>query len=153
MSTEPSSRPILLVEDDENDVFFLQHAFEKAGIRNPMFIVRDGQEAINYLSGVGRYGDRNQAPFPWLVLLDLKLPVKTGLEVLRWIRSQPKLAELLVVVLTSSANSQDIDESYRCGARSFLVKPVSVEKRLELAKAIKLYWVELNEVSENWSRE
>ena len=151
MSNDSSSKPILLVEDDENDVFFLKYAFEHAELRNPLFIVRNGQEAIDYISGIGRYADRNQSPFPWLVLLDLKLPVKMGLEVLRWIQSKPELATLLVVVLTSSADTRDIDESYRYGARSFLVKPVSLEKRLELAKAIKLYWVELNQSSDSGS--
>src|SRR5262245_5338929 len=147
----PHSRPILLVEDDENDVFFLRHAFEAAEIKNPLKVVVDGQQAIDYLTGSGQYADRGRFPFPWLVLLDLKLPVKMGIEVLKWIRERPEFATLLVVVLTSSADAHDIDESFRYGARSFLVKPVSVEKRLELAKAIKHYWVELNQSSESAS--
>jgi CheY-like chemotaxis protein len=150
---DASSRPILLVEDDENDVFFLKYAFEAAGIKNPLHSVQDGQQAIDYLSGSGPYADRRQYPFPWLVLLDLKLPIKMGMDVLRWVRQQPQLAALLVVVLTSSSDSRDIDEAYRCGARSFLVKPLSVEKRLELAKAIKLYWLELNQFPERTSPE
>src|SRR6266403_4670680 len=134
---EASSRPILLVEDDENDIFFLKYAFEAAGIKNPTQVVHDGQQAVDFLSGVGVYSDRRQHPFPWLVLLDLKLPIKMGMDVLRWINQQPKFATLLVVVLTSSSDSRDIEEAYRYGARSFLVKPLSVEKRLELAKALK----------------
>jgi CheY-like chemotaxis protein len=136
---------ILLVEDDPNDVFFLRHAFEGAGITNPLHVVEDGEKAIDYLAGVGCYADRHRFPFPCLILLDLKLPVRMGLDILRWIRQQPKLRTLLVVVLTSSADPRDIDEAYRLGARSFLVKPISMEKRLELAKAIKLYWLELNQ--------
>ena len=139
------SRTILLVEDDQNDIFFLRYAFEVAGIENPLQVVVDGQQAIDYLSGVDQYADRRRFPFPSLVLLDLKLPVKMGTEVLRWIRKQPHLANLLVVVLTSSSDNNDVNEAYDCGARSFLVKPLSVERRLEMIRMIKSYWLELNE--------
>ncbi len=138
-------KPILLVEDDQNDVFFLQYAFEAAGVHNPLQVVPDGQEAINYLSGKGRYSDRQQFPLPCLVLLDLKLPFKMGTDVLRWLRKQPQIANLLVVVLTSSSDGSDIDSAYECGAQSYLVKPLSLEKRLDMARAIKNYWLDLNE--------
>jgi two-component system response regulator len=140
----PDQRPILLVEDDPNDVFFLQYAFEGAGVTEPMRVVADGQKAIDYLAGAGEYANRAQYPVPSLVLLDLKLPSKPGLEVLRWIRSQPGMEGLLVVVLTSSKNPSDIADAYRLGARSYLVKPLSVAARLEMAKAIKEYWLRLN---------
>ena len=136
---------ILLVEDDQNDVFFLQYAFQEAGIKNPLQVAADGQQVIDYLQGQGPYADRSRYPFPCLVLLDLKLPVKMGLDVLRWVRSQPQLQNLLVLVLTSSSNMRDVDEAYRLGARAFLVKPVSTDKRIELARAIKQFWLELNE--------
>jgi|SRR3954467_3670022 len=139
-----TSATILLVEDDPNDVFFLQYAFEQAGIKNPTRIVADGQEAIDYLSGAGKFTDRSQFPVPALVLLDLKLPVIMGLDVLRWIKEQPDLRTLLVVVMTSSKDPSDIYEAYHLGARSYLVKPLSVHDRLEIAKAIKLYWLGLN---------
>ena len=138
-------RTILLVEDDQNDVFFLRYAFETAGIDNPLQVVTDGQQAINYLSGTGKFADRQRYPLPCLMLLDLKLPGKMGTDVLRWIRSQPHLANLLVVVLTSSSELNDIDRAYECGAQSYLVKPLSLEKRLDMAKAIKSYWLDLNE--------
>jgi len=140
-----SPKTILLVEDDENDVFFLTYAFEAAGVVNPVVVAKDGQEAINYLGGAGRYADRSRYPFPGLVLLDLKLPVKTGLDVLRWIR-QEGMRHLLVIVLTSSKDPHDVDEAYRLGARSFLVKPLSIGERLETAKVIKRYWLELNQL-------
>ena len=143
MNTEPG---ILVVEDDQNDVFFLKYAFENAGITHPIHVVEDGQQAIEFLEGRGKYGNREDYPLPCLVLLDLKLPVKMGLDVLRWIRQQPSLHTLLVVVLTSSKDPADVDEAYRLGARSFLVKPLSVGERDELAKAIKSYWLELNEL-------
>src|SRR4051794_15702703 len=97
-----SPKTILLVEDDDNDVFFLTYAFESAGIVNPVVVVKDGQEAIDYLAGTGRYSDRGIYPLPCLVLLDLKLPVRPGLDVLRWVGQQPHLKPLLVIVLTSS---------------------------------------------------
>jgi CheY-like chemotaxis protein len=137
---------ILLVEDDENDVFFLKYAFENAGITNPLQVVHDGQAAVDYLAGANQYADRSRFPLPSLVLLDLKLPLKMGLDVLRWIHDQPHLRSLLVIILTSSADTRDIEECYRLGARSFLVKPLSVDKRLEMAKAIKHYWLELNAI-------
>jgi CheY-like chemotaxis protein len=136
---------ILLVEDDQNDVFFAQYAFKEAGIANPVQAVGDGQQAIDYLLGQGPYADRERFPFPCLVLLDLKLPIKMGLDVLRWVRSQPQLKNLLVLVLTSSANVHDVDEAYRLGARAFLVKPVSTDERIKLARAIKQFWLDLNE--------
>ena len=141
------NQPILLVEDEENDVFLIKYAFEMAEVSNPIQVVIDGQQAIDYLSGAGQYADRNAFPFPCLLLLDLKLPVRIGYDVLRWIQNQPHLQSLITIVLTSSDDIQDIDESYRLGARSFLVKPVSVDKRLEMARAIKAYWLELNQFS------
>lgn len=140
-------RTILLVEDERNDVFFLEYAFQAAGINNPMQVVEDGQQAIDYLAGIGKFASRARYPLPCLVLLDLKLPVKMGLDVLRWIRQQPALQTLLVIVLSSSRDSFDIDEAYRLGARSYLVKPLSMSERLEVAKAIKYYWLGLNEFS------
>lgn len=144
-AVKSEGKPILLVEDDQNDVFFLQYAFESAGIENALQVVPDGQEALNYLAGKGRYADRQSFPLPCLVLLDLKLPIRMGTDVLRWIRRQPQLSNLLVVVLTSSSDSHDVDNAYECGAQSYLVKPLSLEKRLEMARAIKNYWLELNE--------
>lgn len=138
-------RTILLVEDERNDVFFLEYAFQAAGITNPLQVVEDGQQAVDYLAGIGKFANRAQYPLPCLVVLDLKLPVKTGLDVLRWIRQQPPLQSLLVIVLSSSRDIYDIDEAYRLGARSYLVKPLSMGERLELAKAIKHYWLGLNE--------
>ena len=136
---------ILLIEDDQNDVFFIQYAFEAATITNPLQVVVDGQQAIDYLAGAGRFTDRARFPFPSLVLLDLKLPVKMGMEVLKWIHQQPSMRNLLVLILTSSSNIEDIDEAYRLGARSYLVKPLSVEKRLAMARLIKDYWLDLNQ--------
>src|SRR5688572_19335100 len=112
-------KPILQVEDDPNDVFFLQKAMNKVGVTNPIHVVSDGQEAIDYLKGNGKFFDRAIFPFPCLVLLDLKLPYVMGLEVLRWIREQP-WSNLPVIMLSASAEDADIGTSYRLGANAFL---------------------------------
>ena|SRR2546430_1162293 len=135
---------ILLVEDERNDVFLLQHAFEAATITNAVHVLEDGRQAIDYLAGTGKYADRAEYPLPCLLLLDLKLPMKSGLDVLRWIQQQPQLRMLIVVVLSSSRNRSDVDAAYQLGARSYLVKPLTMGARLELAKAIKQYWLQLN---------
>jgi CheY-like chemotaxis protein len=142
MSRDEST--ILLAEDERNDVFFLEYAFATAGIVNPLQVVEDGEEAIEYLAGVGKYGNRAKYPLPCLVLLDLKLPRRSGLDVLRWIQEQPSLRSLIVVVLSSSRETIDVDEAYQLGARSYLVKPLSLGERLELARSIKHYWLKLN---------
>jgi CheY-like chemotaxis protein len=142
MSGELST--ILLVEDERNDVFLLQYAFETAGLSNPLQVVEDGQQAIDYLAGTGKYADRAQYPMPCMVLLDLKLPVKSGHDVLRWIQQQPALQTLVVVVLSSSRDRSDVDQAYQLGARSYLVKPLTMNERLELARGIKQYWLQLN---------
>ena len=140
-----SDRSFLVAEDDENDVFFLQRAFQQAKIENPLHVVRDGQEAIDYLSGAGKFSDRNLYPLPHLFILDLKMPRKTGLDVLRWLHEQPELGCLPVLVLSSSAQRTDIDKAYELGANAFVVKPASLEKRVELAKLIGAFWLEFNE--------
>lgn len=135
---------LLIAEDDENDLFFLQRAFESANVKNPLSIARDGQEAIDYLSGTGDYADRIKFPLPHLFLLDLKMPRKTGMEVLEWLCEQPELRCLPVVVFSSSANCKDIERAYELGANAFVVKPSSMAKRAELAKAMALFWLESN---------
>jgi two-component system response regulator len=136
-------KPILQVEDDPNDVFLLQHAMTKAGVENPIQVATDGRQAIDYLKGSGKYADREKFPLPCLVLLDLKLPYVMGLEVLKWIRQQPGLA-LVVLLLTASAEDADIAAAYRLGANGFLVKPSQASKLVEMAKAIKDFWLTHN---------
>jgi CheY-like chemotaxis protein len=140
-----SSFSLLLAEDDDNDVFFLQRAFQQAKIENPIHVVRDGQEVIEYLSGAGKFSDRRQFPLPYLLLLDLKMPRKTGLDVLQWKHAHPELTCVPVVVLSSSAHRLDIEKAYELGANGFVVKPASVEKRVDLARTIRAFWLELNE--------
>ncbi|MDB6123719.1 MAG: two-component system response regulator [Pedosphaera sp.] len=140
-----TARTILLVEDNEDDVFFMEQAKGRAGIQNPMQVAHNGQEAIDYLQGAGKYTDRSQFPLPFLILLDLKLPLVMGLDVLKWIRERPEFETVLVVVLTSSREDRDIDTAYRIGANSYLVKPPTAQKLTELVKCLGDYWIRQNE--------
>ena len=136
-------KTILQVEDDPNDVFFLKHALKRAGVANPIRVVNDGREAIDYLKGAGKFADRDQFPLPGLVLLDLKLPHVMGLDVLKWIRQESGLS-LVVVLLTASAEEVDIASAYRLGANGFLVKPSEARKLVDMAKAINDFWLTHN---------
>jgi len=137
-------KPILQIEDEENDILFLKLAAEKAGILKPVQVARDGREAIDYLAGNGKFADRDQYPLPCLVLLDLKLPQVPGMEVLKFIRSQPDLAAIIVVVFTSSDQDRDVEAAYRLGANSYIVKPASPKELLNLLGIIKSYWLRVN---------
>jgi len=132
--------PILVVEDNENDVLLIRRTLERSGILNPRHFVKSGEEAINYLVGVGPYANRERFPFPELVLLDLKLVQMDGFEVLKWVRAHPHFKDLRVVVLTSSSNIRDVNKAYQLGANSFLVKPLELEN---IASFFATIWIQL----------
>jgi len=136
---------VLLVEDDANDALLVRRAFRLASIANPVQTVEDGEEAVAYLSGKPPYADRDRYALPVLMLLDLKLPRKSGLEVLQWLRQQAVLKRLPVVVLTSSREAADVNRAYDLGANSYLVKPVAFESLLDMVKMLNLYWMILSE--------
>ena len=136
-------KTILQVEDDPNDVFLLQHALRKVGVANPVQVASDGQQAIDYLQGAGKFTDRAKFPFPCLVLLDLRLPFVMGLDVLRWIRQQPGTL-LTVLMLTASGSEADIVEAYRQGANAFLTKPSQASRLEDMVRAIKDFWLTHN---------
>lgn len=138
---------ILLVEDNPDDVELIQYAFTKACVRNPLVVVTDGDEAVNYVSGTQAYADRTRHPQPALILLDLKLPRRSGLEVLDFIRQQEATQHTPVVVLTSSNQREDIARAYEGGANSYLVKPVTRDGLLEMVKSIDGYWIKINQVT------
>ena len=139
-------KPILLVEDDPNDQLLIRRAFAKAKLMNPLRLTKDGDEAVSYLTGEGVFADRQAHPLPALVMLDLKLPRRSGLEVLEWLRSQAgSLGRTPVVVLTSSRENHDVDRAYELGANSYLVKPVNFDGLLEMIRTTGLYWTVLNE--------
>jgi CheY-like chemotaxis protein len=135
---------ILIVEDNPTDVMLIRRAFAKANIGNPLQFVRDGDAAVQYLAGDAAYADRDTYPLPALVLLDLKLPRRSGLEVLQWLRSTSPLRRLPVVVLTSSSQSQDVNRAYEFGANSYLVKPVEFDDLKEMMDKVHIYWIQLN---------
>jgi CheY-like chemotaxis protein len=134
-------RTILVVEDTEDDVFFLKRALRDSEIHHPLSIVVDGRQALDYLQGNGVYADRDKYPLPFLILLDLKLPYVMGLDVLKWIRQQPEHASTLVVVLSSSQQDSDMDETYRLGGNAYLVKPPTRAKLVEMMENLRDRWM------------
>jgi CheY-like chemotaxis protein len=126
---------ILLVEDDENDVFFMERAMAKANLDSPIHVARDGQEALDYLAGNGRYADRSSYPLPRCIFLDLKLPFINGFEILEWIRNQPNLAHISVLILTSSPEECDRERAGQLGAKAYLVKPPTPQMLREALKS------------------
>ena len=129
---------ILSVEDNADDILLLGMAFRKAQISARVEFLTDGQKAIEYFASLA------SKPPPILMLLDLKLPKKSGLEVLAWVRSQQPLKRLPIVMLSSSGQTEDIDLAYDLGANSYLVKPGSIDRLVELARAIDSYWIKSN---------
>lgn len=140
---------ILQIEDDPNDVFLFQHALKRADISVPVRVARDAGEAIDYLTRSSHISNRQDYPLPKLILLDLKLPRTSGLEVLVWIRFQPilKLKLIPVIVLSSSTQPEDIQGAYLRGANSFLIKPSSSGQLMDLVKLIHPYWLNANQPS------
>jgi CheY-like chemotaxis protein len=132
---------ILLVEDQVDDILLMQRAFERAYLKNPVQVVRSGEEAMAYLYGTGKFSNRAEYPLPILVLLDLKLPCTDGYQVLSWIRQQNGIRGLPVVVLTSSSDRADVAKAYRLGANSYFVKEVDFNNSVEFARLLGRYWL------------
>ncbi|PZD75395.1 Response regulator rcp1 [Acaryochloris thomasi RCC1774] len=137
---------VLLVEDDANDVLLLRRALAKAQLGSvDLKTVSDGDAAIAYLSQQAPYNDQDKHPLPTLLLLDIKLPCRSGLEVLEWIRQQPQLKRLLVIILTGSKEQPDLEKAYDLGVNSYLVKPGIFADLVDLMKTLHNYWLSLNE--------
>ena len=143
------TKVILLAEDIDDDVVLIKRAFKHAGISNPIQVVSDGEEVIQYLSGEGKYAARSEYPLPSLLLLDLKMPKMDGFEVLKWIRSQPCMSNVIVVVLTSSQEMRDVNRAYQLGANSFLVKPMDFQNAKSLIELVRDYWLMTNREPQN----
>ena len=129
-------QPILLVENNQDDILLILRAFQRAGVNRRIQTVTSGMDALAYLRGAPPYGDRQENPLPALVLLDIKMPEMDGFEVLKWIRQQWEFFDLCVVMLTSSDHISDANRAYHLGANSFLVKPLDFENASELAKSL-----------------
>jgi CheY-like chemotaxis protein len=142
----PDSGTIMLVEDDPADARLIQRAFTKAGLLAALIRLTNGDDAVAYLDGRAPYENRAAHPLPSLLILDIKLPRRTGLEVLKWLRERNDgLRRLPTIMLTSSKHATDVDRAYDYGANSYLAKPETSEALLEIAQTIKKYWLMLNE--------
>lgn len=131
---------LLLVEDDSDQIYFVQHALEKANLVNPLHVVRNGEQAIAYLSGEGEYADRKRFPLPSILLLDLRLPRVSGLDVLAWVREKGPRKEIPVVIMTSSSDPRDLKRAKELGVHSYLAKPVDAGGLVEMMKSVGVYW-------------
>jgi len=136
---------ILLVEDNPDDLELTLHALRREHLANNIFAVRDGEEALEFLFCTGRFKDRNFDHPPRLVLLDLKLPKLTGLEVLKRVKDDPRTKALPVVILTASKEERDLVASYNLGANSYIQKPVDFDRFREIVKSAGLYWMVINQ--------
>jgi CheY-like chemotaxis protein len=131
---------ILVAEDDDNDVLLLLRALKKIEVADAVNVCRDGMEALDYLQGCGEYADRQKYPFPNVIITDLKMPRKGGMEVLRWLREHPECHVIPVIVLSASNQYRDVSEAYRQGANCYLKKPSSFEELRQLLKALFDFW-------------
>ena len=133
-----STATILLIDDDQNDIFIMKRALSRAGVRQAVQVVCDGQEAKDYFEGLGKFADRGVHPLPCLVLLDIKMPRVTGLEWLRWLRSLPSFSDTPVCMVTSSDEPGDRNEATSQGIEAYCVKPVSFDDLVKLAGTIRI---------------
>jgi CheY-like chemotaxis protein len=140
---EIHSQPILLVEDSPEDFETTERAFRRSGLKNPIFRCADGDEALDYLYRRGSYSDPLKAPRPGVILLDLNLPGTDGREVLSEIKNDPDLKQIPVIVLTTSKDDRDIEVCYRCGANSYIQKPVDLDGFMRAIERLNDYWFEV----------
>lgn len=134
---------ILLVDDSENDLALMRIAFKKAGFNSPLQEVHNGEEAIAYLKGDGPYSDRDKFPLLTVMLLDLNMPMKNGFDVLTWVRTQPALKRLSIIVLSASMRIEDVERAYDLGANSFLVKPTDLDELVNMLRVLR-DWLQIN---------
>jgi len=140
-----NKKPILLVEDNPDDVTLTMRAFKKSNVLNEIIVAKDGVEALEFLFGTGRYEGRDMSIVPQVILLDLKMPRMDGIEVLQRIRADERTSLLPVVILSTSSQDKDRIDSYRLGANSYVKKPVDFTQFVEAVRQLGLYWLVLNE--------
>ena len=146
MDKNKSSKPILMVEDDKDDRMITEKALRKNRLVNPITFLMDGEELMDYLKGKGRFADPKSCPRPCFILLDLNMPKMDGRKALLFIKSDPDLKKIPVVVLTTSKAEEDILRSYDLGANSFITKPVHFEGLVTMMESLKNYWLEIVEL-------
>jgi CheY-like chemotaxis protein len=140
---ETLSQPILLVEDSPEDFETTERAFRRSGLKNPIYRCADGDEALDFLHRRGQYSDPDKAPRPGVILLDLNLPGTDGREVLSEIKNDPGLKQIPVIVLTTSKDERDVEVCYRCGANSYIQKPVDLDGFMKAIERLNDYWFEV----------
>lgn len=140
-----SALDILHVDDDVNDLIIIQAACRQAGLSVNTEAIDDGAKAISYLGGSGLHGDRERFPIPVVMLLDLKMPIRSGFEVLEWVRRQPEFKYLPIIIFTASNQEWDVKRAYDLGANAYVVKPNNLTGIVEAMKAIKVFWLKFNE--------
>lgn len=131
---------VLIAEDNPDDALLLKRALSRAGMKLKPTFLEDGEQLLLYLMGQGEYANRTQHPFPALIILDLKMPRKSGLEVLEWLQQHPDFAVVPTVVLSASSIEKDIRKAYQYGANTYFVKPSTFDELVETIKSLKLYW-------------
>ena len=132
------------MDDDEDDILLTRKAFADSGLANPIFAVRDGEEAVLYLEGFGPFANRAEFPLPQMVLLDLKMPKINGFRVLKWVRAHEHFKTLPIVVFSNSTQERDVTKAYELGANSFLVKPGDIGTLRDMMKSIASFWLHHN---------
>lgn len=144
-------RSVILIAEYEEDYFLLiRKAFAEADLKNPVHVVSCGLEAMAYLKGEGKYSNRDEYPLPDLFMLDLRLPGFSGFEIIGWVRSQPGLSGLRIIVLTSSDLMRDVNDAYRLGAHSFLMKPYDFLDLVQLSKSVRDFWLKASMCPESF---
>jgi CheY-like chemotaxis protein len=144
--TDRSKVPILIADDDADDCEMIRDALKESRLVNELFFVKDGEDLMNFLTHQGPYEDKTKFPLPGLILLDLNMPKKDGREALKEIKSDPKLRQIPVVVLTTSEAEEDVYKSYNLGVNSFVTKPVSFDSLVHVMQSLGTYWFEIVEL-------
>ena len=140
---------ILIADDDEDDLLLIADAFEEARLTNPIDFVKDGEELMHYLRKEGQYADTDDIPLPGIILLDLNMPKKDGRTALKEIREDPKLHKIPIIVLTTSKSEEDILKTYELGVISFITKPVTFDRLVEVVRVLRKYWIEIVAIPAN----
>ena len=139
--TSSNERPILYVEDNEDDVTTLRYALFKNGFANPFHAVNSGEDALSYLQGEGKYADRRHYPMPYVLLLDINLPVRSGWDILRWVRSRPEVASMIVLMIGGSGTEYEHEMAQRLGANGYHMKAFDRQQFNDLAVRIGQFWL------------
>lgn len=147
----PDRLKLLVAEDSKDDAFLLERALRQTGVAINATFVTDGQEAVNYVEGLGEFSDRQRYPVPAVIMLDLKMPRLDGFDVLEWLKSQPDHRRTPVIIFSSSDNRGDIDRAYNLGASCYLTKPAATGEMPDLVRVLDAYWRRYVKLPDGWT--